>query len=555
MRLPLSVPIESRNGLPFSDSYILNGYVQEINGVTRVAKRPGVSVFRAFTAGIGQGMFEMSGKKYAIIGDLISLLQSPFTQTAIPTVTVAGQTYDTVANPPYLVTPYMVLKSLTGMWTFDGTTVTKVTNVNYPAATTRGLAYLDGAYYVKNTAGVIFGSALNDPTVWTALNALPVSDTTGASVALSRDGSYVVSFGENSVTYYWNAATAAPASPLLFAPNLTKSIGCASADSIVRFADSIFFMTRNVSERSVAVLSGGQYEVISTEAVNSILDLDDLAAVYALVVTIAGRSFYLLSLKTTNITFAYNIADKHWTYWASATTLPAVSVALSVAADLTTITGVLSSGTVLAGTFVLIAGATNQIFNGQVLVLTASANIFTYQIAYAQFLVDSFSQFLINENGDALATFITPVMGVVAGPTTAAIQSFTSFSIVASTSTNLVLDSTTGQVYQFSVTNYKDNNGQIDINVVTPNVILGDASDLVPIATAEVLGDKVATTAYLRYSDNDYQSWSTYAPIDMSQSQAQLTRQGSTRRRAYHFRHTANTSMRVIDLVLQLGGE
>ena len=178
MRLPLSVPIESRNGLPFSDSYILNGYVQAINGVTRVAKRPGVSVFRAFTAGIGQGMFEMSGKKYAIIGDLISLLQSPFTQTAIPTVTVVGQTYDTVANPPYLVTPFMVLKSLTGMWTFDGTTVTKVTNVNYPAATTRGLVYLDGAYYVKSVTGVIFGSALNDPTTWTALNSLPVSDLT-----------------------------------------------------------------------------------------------------------------------------------------------------------------------------------------------------------------------------------------------------------------------------------------------------------------------------------------------------------------------------------------
>ena len=39
-------------------------------------------------------------------------------------------------------------------------TVTKITDAQYPTTTVRGIAYLDGTYYVMNPNGQIFGSDL-----------------------------------------------------------------------------------------------------------------------------------------------------------------------------------------------------------------------------------------------------------------------------------------------------------------------------------------------------------------------------------------------------------
>ena len=81
MDVSLISPIVSRNGLPLSDSYILNGYVQSNK---KVSKRPGLSLSYQFSAGNGQGMFSMSGVDYAIIGDVIYNIASPYTSYAIP---------------------------------------------------------------------------------------------------------------------------------------------------------------------------------------------------------------------------------------------------------------------------------------------------------------------------------------------------------------------------------------------------------------------------------------------------------------------------------------
>ena len=256
MKIPLAVSLESRNGLPFSDSYVMNGYVQQEPGALKVAKRPGQLSFHQFLAGVGQGMFEIAGVPYAIIGDTVCLCQSPWTTYAIPTITTAGLFYDVEAQPSYIATPYAVLKTTAGMWTFNGAVVSKVINANYPATTVPGLAYCDGAYYVKTPTGQIYGSAISDATTWTALNFLTVSDLPGKSVALGKHLNYVLSFAEASVTFYYDANNPVPGSPLGYAQNLTQGIGCAVAGSISRVGDSVLFMSQTKRGRSVSIIEG-----------------------------------------------------------------------------------------------------------------------------------------------------------------------------------------------------------------------------------------------------------------------------------------------------------
>jgi hypothetical protein len=554
MKIPLAVNIESRNGLPFSDSYILNGYVQSASGKMKVIKRPGLSTYHVFSAGTGQAAFEIAGIPYVIIGDVIYLGQAPWTSYSIPAITTANLPYDIVAQPPYIATAYAVIKSTAGMWTFDGVAVTKVTDVDYPAVTLPGLVFLDSTYYVKTPTGQIYGSALGNTTVWTALNFLTASDLAGKAVAIAKHLNYLLSFGASSLTFYYDAVNPAPGSPLGYAQNLTQAIGCATATSIAAVGDVLMFMAKTEEGRTIVALDGQSLLAanISTPSIDSILNLDSLVGVTAFTTAVSGRFFYLLTLPTTGVTLVYNLTEKHWTYWASGVTAAPVSVSLSLGADLRTVTGTLPSGTLLPGVSFQITGATNRIFNGLFSVLTSDGPTFTFTITYGSFWVTEAADFITTGLGEYLTVETIPAAGAVAGAITLAAYSTTYFSAIASTVSGLILDKTTGEVTQISPMAYKDSSGAIDFNIVTPNIASDETTKLVRIGSADVRGDKVLSTAYLRYTDNDYQNWSSYAVLNMVTDRSRAVRGGATRRRAYHFRHLADTSMRVEEVILNV---
>lgn len=554
MKLSLAVNIESRNGLPFSDSYILNGYVQSDSGVAKVMKRPGLSAYHTFTEGVGQGMFEINGLTYAIIGDTVYLCSSPWTSYAIPTVTTADLLYDVVAQPPYIATPYAVLKSTKGLWTFDGSTVTKVTDADYPATTLPGIVLINGAYYVKTPTGQIYGSALGDVTSWTALNFLTASDPAGAGIALALHLNYAVSFSDASMSFYYDATNPSPGSPLAYAQNLTQQTGCAVASSIAAVGDALLFMSKTKDGRSVSILDEKALAPvrISTSSIDSILNLDSLAGASAFSLTISGRFFYLLTLPATGITLAYNLTEKHWTYWASGTTGTPVAATLTLDDDLTTVTGVLASGTLLPGVSIEIAGADNPLFNSTFTVLTSDGPTFTFKLLYNSYLIDEFGNFLTTGLGEFITAVQIPTAGAVSGTITVAEYGTTYFSVMASASSGLVLDKVDGTVSRISPTIYKDASGAIDFNIVTANIAPDDNTRLVRVGSADVRGDKVQSNAYLRYTDNDYRNWSTFRPLNMSTDRCRIVRCGATRRRAFHFRHLEDTSMRVQELILDV---
>jgi hypothetical protein len=63
------------------------------------------------------------------------------------------------------------------------------------------------------------------------------------------------------------------------------------------------------------------------------------------------------------------------------------------------------------------------------------------------------------------------------------------------------------------------------------------------------------STLQVRYSDDDYMSWSNFREVDLSRERPFLDRNGTFYRRAYHFRHKRNTTLRIkaVDLQLDVG--
>jgi hypothetical protein len=57
---------------------------------------------------------------------------------------------------------------------------------------------------------------------------------------------------------------------------------------------------------------------------------------------------------------------------------------------------------------------------------------------------------------------------------------------------------------------------------------------------------------YVRYSEDDYQTWTNFRQVDLNQKTPTLNDEGSFYRRAYHFRHQANTGLRISSVDLQM---
>lgn len=116
---------------------------------------------------------------------------------------------------------------------------------------------------------------------------------------------------------------------------------------------------------------------------------------------------------------------------------------------------------------------------------------------------------------------------------------------------DLFLHESNGKVYTMLPTIWQDDGLPIDVQYITKQ-LEGETSDYQRIASAEIVGDKVDSKAYIRFTDDDYSHWSSYREVDLLQTRSQTVRQGATRRRAYQIRHTANTPLNLRELLLRI---
>jgi hypothetical protein len=129
------------------------------------------------------------------------------------------------------------------------------------------------------------------------------------------------------------------------------------------------------------------------------------------------------------------------------------------------------------------------------------------------------------------------------------------FPIVSSTWSgiqNLVHGETDGKIYAIDSDNVTDAGNQITFDLVTPNYDGGTRRKKL-LTMMDFIADQVpGSLLYARNSDDDYKSWSNFRTVDLSKKRPYLKDCGTFRRRAYHFRHTAATHMRLQAMELQL---
>ena len=395
-------------------------------------------------------------------------------------------------------------------------TVTQITDADYPSNTTRGCAFLDGRFFVMAMNGDIYQSALENAASWSALEFIGTQIEPDSGVYLAKHNNYIAAFKNWSTEFFYDAANAT-GSILAPVQNAAFKIGVASDSSVKEMAGTVVFMgqTRDGFGRGIFRLNGMSPEKISTPQIDKILNADSLATVYSWSCNVGSHMLYGLTLVTTGVTLVYDFTTQLWSFF---TYLASSGVNKTVTAI--TATGVATSAAhgYSDGDVVLIA-STNADFNGWHVATDVTTDTFQLQ---------------------ATGT-------VFSGSGTATKHTETYFPVIASTSANgkqYMQHATSGALYEFSQSTYVDPIGAIAARIRTPKMDNAN-THYKTMSKAELVGDKVSSTAVIRYSDDDYATYSRFRPVDLSASTSEIRRLGKFRRRAFEVLHLKNALLRM----------
>lgn len=390
--------------------------------------------------------------------------------------------------------------------------------------TVPGIVYLDDYIFVGRSDGEIHNSDRSDYDAWESTSFITPEKEPSLLVAIAKSLNFLVAFKQWDTEFFYDAEIEPPGSPLLPQDSAYLKLGCATAQSIAEFDGGIIFMSKRDQlqrSREVHVLNGLTPQKVSTPEVERLLNADDLATVYPLYLSTAGHQLYVMTLKTSEITLVYDFNNGFWYQWTLLTAQSANNVT-GISSDETTATVICPNHGYADGDPVLIAGATPAGYNGTFNINVVDDNTFTYKV----------------ESG-----LTSPATGTITA--TGYDESyFPAVSYATYQNLDLVQHETNGLLYALDDTLFEDTDVPINFIARLPNFDNGN-KERKTFSHAKPRGDEVESDVVVRYSDDDYETWSKYRPVSMASQFSMLRRLGQGRNRAWEIRHTADTFLRL----------
>lgn len=320
-RLPLVIEPENRDTSTLKDAKLINGYVEKgkKDGEYHIYKRPGL-LNESTIAGAGLGVYNWRGKVYRIQGATI------YEDGVAIGGGAPNGALDTTGGIYHFesclgTTPSLQFGNGVATYNYDLTTpITALAGANYPSPAAKGIVYLDGTTYIMDQAAAIRGCAtLNAPTDWTdVLNTITAQIEPDGGIGLFKQLVYVIAFKQWSTEVFYDAQNAL-ASPLGPVQGAKVNYGCLNADSVQEIDGTIFWLgvNRNTNPQ-ILQLDNLKPLVVSTKPIDRLLAQGATGTVYSFAFKLDGHKFYVITLKSTNITLVYNVSEQMWSQWTDA---------------------------------------------------------------------------------------------------------------------------------------------------------------------------------------------------------------------------------------------
>lgn len=209
----------------------------------------------------------------------------------------------------------------TGAGAGDGT----ATVASFPAPNTfaKQLVWLDGGMYVLKFDAHIIGSDFLQILYWdatTAGNVIEAQIEPDGGVALAKQLVYVIALKQWTTEVFYDAGNTT-GSPLGPVQGAKIAYGCAHQDSVQSVDDTLLWLATNRSTSlQVAALDNLKLVIVSTKPIERLLDgitIDPLT--YGNVISFTykegGHTFYVLTIKSANLTLVYDLKERAWSQW------------------------------------------------------------------------------------------------------------------------------------------------------------------------------------------------------------------------------------------------
>jgi hypothetical protein len=329
-RLPLVQLLSNRDNTLLKDARLVNAYAEkQPDGGYRVRKRPCLAGLLSLgSRGQAYGFYYADSWLYAIL--LTSFEVATIWAINITTLQVYNlgnvdgtglqYTFDDVSLGPTYAT--LVAGNGVKAYTLGGgtvpPTVAQITNANFPTSFCPGWATLDGTTYVMDTTGKIFGSAINDPTTWTALNFILANSDPDQPVGLAKHLTYVIAFKQWTTNVFYDAGNPPPGSPLSPVQGALIPYGCLAMSTVQEIDGQLFWMTtgsENVTPQ-IGNINQLSFSVVSTPQIDRLIQPGGSNnEFYSFTLKTAGHRFYGLTNYIQNYTILYDIDQQMWDIW------------------------------------------------------------------------------------------------------------------------------------------------------------------------------------------------------------------------------------------------
>lgn len=436
----------------------------------------------------------------------------------------------------------------------DGTGATAFATISvngYPAITQPGTAYLDGFVFVLDRQGRVWNDEINNPLRWNPLSFIQVQSP-DLGVYITRHLSLIVVFGEYTTSFFYNAGNAAPASPLLIQETMTAKIGCACAQSVVTAENTVFWIGQSLQRgRSVYAFDGVVPTVISDPYIDRIIAVDPLTAVAAFYIEISGHKFYILTLQESNVTLQYDLKTKKWAIWTSMTLGSQQSGNILSTTGNSMVLNLpnhgLNNGDIISATN---TGSPTNIQN--TLVNVVDKNTITFDvIGWTGFGINDWGMNAEPVDGDDGRSILSGPL-ILVTPYVQIYFPMTYYAFI--NNVDLLLGQSNGTIYTIGEQYWQDDGFPIYQAVRTATFDFG-GNQRKFYQYAELIADKGPGTAYIGYTDDDYQTYSKFRGVNTASGRAQLRKCGFARRRAWEVVYIEGRPLRWYGLELDVAPE
>lgn len=316
-RLPLAIVPENRGPTTAKDSKLVNCYIETDKEKNLwLFKRPGFTEYSSVSAGVGLGCFNWNGDVYTIVDSTIYKNSLALEFALLSTGSLYS--FSSILG----ATPKMIYGDGLHGYASDGTARGKPlgTHPNFLTPFVPGIVYLNGASYFMTPESFIFGSAPNDVTVWDPLDVVKAQIEPDNGVALDKQIVYVIAFNEWSTEVFFDAGNAI-GSPLGNVQGSKVGYGCASGYSVQRIEDKLLWLSATRSGTvQIAMLQFLLCRIVSTAPIDRLLEKVNVGTgnpplVYSWQLKLNNHSFYVLTLKSLNLTLVYDLNEDSWCQW------------------------------------------------------------------------------------------------------------------------------------------------------------------------------------------------------------------------------------------------